>query len=427
MVERQYKYIQLLEEEETLEETVELTVDETTVVPPAGAAETLVEKTEETEKPYQAVAITEEHGSLVTRTGNGKVNLCFITEGQGTSGYYDRNVLKQSYKLLEGRPMYIDHHRGNSDPGILYWVGDIESAYYDEKGIEGPGIYGTATVFERWKDVVEDMVQSRGGVSIKARGHSDEKGNIKNISVIESVDYVVRAGRGGRVMELFESAIAPKIVEENTTMGDKTKDKEVAEAQSDAITEEQSTETSKTVEEGSVSAYSYDPANLDSAGLKKIIAEMLSSEVHSIEVRLGLLENESTDREKVSKAVKEAAGDNVSESVLKHIEGLVWKTRRDGVDLEEQAKETVESLKPIFAELQESADKKIEEVKKEATNNVKLVPNIFERMNETYAGTDGEELSEEALEDALAKSVAQVIGTADVDTIKETIVSSRGE
>lgn len=414
MAEEQYKNIQLLEEE-TIEETVEPT--ETPTEEETPTVETPVEETETV--PYQAVAIAEEHGSLVTRTGNGKVNLCFITEGQGSSGYYDRDILQKSYKLLEGRPMYIDHHRGKSDPGILYWVGDIESSYYDAKGIEGPGIYGTATVFERWKDVVEDMVRSRGGVSIKARGHSDEKGNIKNISVVESVDYVVRAGRGGRVMELFESAIAPKLEEEVTQMEEKKEEK----------LEESAPEATPIAESTTETPSSDDKFDMDA--VKKMFVEMLDQKLDSkfdaIETRLGLFESEAKDREIVSAAVREAAGeDDFTEDMLKNVESIVWESRGKDVDLTEKAKETVALFKPVFDAMKKSTEDKINEAKKQAIEKSNT-PTILERMNEAYAGKDGEEISEEELEKQLASSISKIVDTNDVKSIHESIVNARGE
>lgn len=412
----------LLEEEQLEDETTEPSTTEESVEEVEQPQERVAE--EATTAPYQTVSITEEHGSLVTRTGNGKVNLCFITEGQGSSGYYDRDILQKSYKLLEGRPMYIDHHRGKSDPGILYWVGDIESSYYDAKGIEGPGIYGTATVFERWKDVVEDMVKSRGGVSIKARGHSDEKGNIKNISVVESVDYVVRAGRGGRVMELFESAIAPKLEEEVTQMGDLNKETVEKLEESAPATET----TAPITETATTEVSESEKFNVDA--IQKMFTEMnqkLDQKFDSIETRLGMFESESKDRETVAAAVREAAGeDDFTEDMLKNVENIVWESRGKDVDLAEKAKETVALFKPVFDAMKKSTEDKINEAKKQAIEKSNT-PSILERMNEAYAGKEGEEISEDELEKQLASSVARIVDTNNVSAIHESIVNSRGE
>ena len=382
---------------------------------------------------FNNVNIVEERDTAVAGSRNGKAQFCFITVGKGASGYYTEDVLKSSAHLFEGRPMYIDHHKGQINPGILYWAGDIESAHYDAKGIDGPGIYGTATVLPRWKDVVEGMVDSKGGVSIKARGKSDENGLIRSISVVESVDYVVRAGRGGRVMELFESAIvsdneqevSPKeessSIEENkeNEMGSKL---EEAQETPEATPVEESAQTAPSATESSDSSSSV-VVNMEE--MKKMFTTALDEKFTALESRLSMIERESSDREIVTKAVREAAGEDLTEEMCKHVETVVWQSRREGVDLSEQAKITVESLKPIFAAVKAEADKKVEEATKKDNSN-KNVPTILEHMNNAYVGKDDEEVSEEELEKQLAQSISKIVETDNVTRIHETIVNSRG-
>ena len=386
---------------------------------------------------FKSIQISEEHDAAVSGSRNGKATFCFITIGKGTSGYYTEEVLKASTQLFEGRPMYMDHHLNKSEPGIVYWAGDIQSAYFDPKGIDGPGIYGTASVFPRWTGVVEGMVDSKGGVSIKARGKTDDNGLIKSISYVESVDYVVRAGRGGRVVELFESAIEPGKQEDELTleekkeqeMADIAKEKEIAEAKAAAEKEATNEGVTPVVEKAAVvvpEVVSVAAPVIDMEAIKKTIIETVTETMKPFESRLGLIEHEAGDRDVIAKAVKEAAGEDLTEDMCKHIESMVWGQRREGVDLVEQSKTMVDSLKPMFKAIKEDADKEIEKVKKESANRP-AVPTILERMNETYAGKDGEEVKEEDLEEALAGSVAGVIGTTNVKAIHETIVNSRGE
>ena len=425
--------VQLLEEEAVVEAVVvapEVVID-TTVEPIAVVNESV-------ELEFTNIQIAEEHDAAISGSRNGKASFCFITIGKGTSGYYTEDVLKASTQLFEGRPMYMDHHLNKKEPGIVYWVGDIQSAYFDSKGIDGPGIYGTASVFPRWNGVVEGMVDSKGGVSIKASGKTDDKGYIKSISHVESVDYVVRAGRGGRVVELFESAIVPVLQDDELTeeekkeqdMADiaKENEKEVAEAK--AAAEKVANEGVTPVVESAVVTSEAVPVAaapvIDMEAIKKTVIETITETMKPFEARLGLIEHEATDKDVIAKSVKEAAGEDLTEDMCKHVETLVWGQRRDGVDLVEQSKIMVESLKPIFKTIKDDAEKKIEEVKKESANRP-VVPTILERMNDTYAGKDGEEVKTEDLEEALAGSVAGVIGTTNVKAIHETIVNSRGE
>lgn len=389
---------------------------------------------------YKTVEIREERDDAVSSVRNGKASFCFITVGQGSSGYYTEDVLKSAVPLFEGRPMFVDHHKQkSSDPGILYWAGDIQSAHYDPNGVDGPGIYGTSSVFPRWKDVVEEMIDSKGGVSIKARGRSDENGLIRNISAVQSVDYVVRAGRGGRVVELFESAIMPDSDEEVTQKSKKElqdMSAVVEEKKEETVTvTEESTEkvTEAKITENTEQGSTRSTENAGSVDLKAIqimFQEALDAKMAPIEARLKLIESEGQDRDIVKKAIKEALAEETwSEDMLQYVEDMVWKQRRDGIDLEEQSKLMVESLKPIFNTIQQDADKKVEEATKKITNvaNQKS-PTILEHVNNVYSGKDGqEELSEAELEKQLAASLANVIGTSDVSKIEETIVKSRGE
>ena len=419
------KEVNLIEEEATVEVT-ETTETSTEVVVTEQTTE--AQEAATTSQPEDSsITIVEERSAAVSSSRNGKATFCFITIGKGTSGFYTDDVLKASAHLFEGRPMYMDHNLANkSEPGILYWVGDIQSSYYDSNGIDGAGIYGTATVFPRWKDVVEGMVDSKGGVSIKAKGKTDENGLVKAISYVESVDYVVRAGRGGRVMELFESAVIP-VTSENKEQ-EMTTSAEIKET-----TEAQGTETGKEAGTTQVTESAEIPAStktdapvIDMDAIKKVITEAVSAAVKPVDDRLALIEREATDRDVITKTIKEAAGEDLTEDMCKHIESMVWVQRREGVDLVEQSKTMVESLKPMFKAIKDEADKKIEEAKKEASAKGN-VPTILERMNDTFAGKEGEELKEEDLEAALAKSLAHVVGTENVTRIQETIVSSRGE
>ena len=427
------KDIVIIEEEEDVSKETEADENETSAGP----------VTEESARPdisYKTIEIKEERDNAVSSVRNGKASFCFITVGQGSSGYYTEDVLKSAVPLFEGRPMFVDHHKQkSSDPGILYWAGDIQSAHYDANGVDGPGIYGTSSVFPRWKDVVEEMIDSKGGVSIKARGRSDENGLIRNISAVQSVDYVVRAGRGGRVVELFESAIMPdsdevtqksnKELQDMSAVVEEKKEETVTvtEESTEKVTEAKITENT---EQGSTRGTENAGSNIDLKAIQTMFQEALDAKMAPIEARLKLIESEGQDRDIVKKAVKEAVAEETwSEDMLQYVEDMVWKQRRDGINLEEQSKLMVESLKPIFTTIQQDADKKVEEATKKITNGSnQKSPTILEHVNNAYSGKDGqEELSEAELEKQLAASLANVIGTSDVSKIEETIIKSRGE
>lgn len=143
-----------------------------------------------------------------------------IDAGRGSSGYYTAEVLKRDgpkiYKA--GTPMYINHataaeaaSRPERDWNSLAAV-TTGDAYWDENGRDGPALYAPADVFSRFAPEIREKAKHTG-VSICASGVRDDKaiapdgkpGLITALTNGDSVDFVTRAGRGGKL--LIESAL----------------------------------------------------------------------------------------------------------------------------------------------------------------------------------------------------------------------------
>jgi hypothetical protein len=114
--------------------------------------------------------------------------------------------------------MYADHQTQQEESerpegSIKNLVAEfVSDARWDSAGLNGPGLYADAKVFEHWKPFVEELAPHIG-VSIRASGKA-RPGEIegKRVPVIEeivnarSVDFVTTPGAGGQVLTLFEAA-----------------------------------------------------------------------------------------------------------------------------------------------------------------------------------------------------------------------------
>ena len=152
-------------------------------------------------------------------SGTGVLDIVFITEGWGSSGYYGSDMLQEAAKdkvYPAGTQMFINHptpteadERPVRDLNYLAAV-LMEDAVYDptEKGLRGP-----VKTFPAWRESLAEMAPYIG-VSIRAsadveEGEADGRTGliVKKITEGLSVDFVTKAGRGGKIVEVLESAM----------------------------------------------------------------------------------------------------------------------------------------------------------------------------------------------------------------------------
>lgn len=86
---------------------------------------------------------------------------------------------------------------------------------------EEKAAYADAKVFPQWREVIEDMMDDIG-VSIRATAEVDDSSGKRVVTRLlhaESVDFVTKAGRGGKIAEVLESARHRRVTEAtvNTT------------------------------------------------------------------------------------------------------------------------------------------------------------------------------------------------------------------
>lgn len=139
---------------------------------------------------------------------------------QGSSGYYPADVLKRdgSRAFPKGTHVYLDHpteseewdrpERSVKDLAAVL----IEDASYEEDGHDGRGLFARMQVFPDHKERVSAWAEHASvGMSIRATGlteHEESTGRTVVTELIhgQSVDIVTRAGAGGRLIAMTESA-----------------------------------------------------------------------------------------------------------------------------------------------------------------------------------------------------------------------------
>lgn len=152
-------------------------------------------------------------------TGTGMLDVLLINEGWGSSGYYGADMLQEAAKDVvfpAGTQMFINHptqteaeERPVRDLNYLAAV-LAEDAYYDATN---KGLRGKVKTFPAWRESLAEMAPHIG-VSIRAgadveEGEVDGRTGVIVTRLTEgfSVDFVTKAGRGGKIVEVLESAI----------------------------------------------------------------------------------------------------------------------------------------------------------------------------------------------------------------------------
>jgi hypothetical protein len=151
---------------------------------------------------------------------DGTTRIKVIDAGWGTSGYYPAEVLKRDGPRVfkAGTHMFVDHptateeaerpERSLQDLGAVL----VSDARWEDDPAGGPGLYAQAKVFSSFQPVLEELAQHIG-VSVNADGvvrEGEAEGRlgrvVDRLQSAQSIDFVTRAGRGGKVMALYEAA-----------------------------------------------------------------------------------------------------------------------------------------------------------------------------------------------------------------------------
>lgn len=156
--------------------------------------------------------LTEQGGATSSTTSTGaRARVTIISPGQGSSGYYSPEVIAEAAPLFEaGTHMYLDHatESERAERGVRSLdrlVGVLESApTLNHNG----ALVADVKIMPAWRDFVKEAYPYIG-VSISASGEIEESEQgrvVKKLTAVESVDFVTKAGRGGKIDALLESA-----------------------------------------------------------------------------------------------------------------------------------------------------------------------------------------------------------------------------
>jgi hypothetical protein len=151
---------------------------------------------------------------------DGTVRLKLIDSGWGTSGYYPADVLERDGPACfpAGTHIYWNHQTAQEEAerpegDLSALAGALrQGAAWDAQGPDGPGLYAEAQVFAPYSSVL-DEIAPHIGVSIRASGRAEfgeaegRQGRIiRELVAGRSADFVTKAGRGGKVLEIVEAA-----------------------------------------------------------------------------------------------------------------------------------------------------------------------------------------------------------------------------
>lgn len=147
----------------------------------------------------------------------GRFLVQLINPGWGSSGYYSASVLEAAAKnrvFPKGTHMYLDHPTASEQyERPERSVRDLAAVLAEDASYVDGALVAEAQVFGPYRDVLAQMADSIG-VSIRAAAEVTEGGEAegKRGRIIDalveglSADYVTHAGRGGKILQVLESA-----------------------------------------------------------------------------------------------------------------------------------------------------------------------------------------------------------------------------
>lgn len=152
---------------------------------------------------------------------SGRMRVHAITAGLGSSGYYSPDVLREAAEkklIATGTPLFFDHpgeHDRVDRPERS--VRDIAAVFTSEAAYDetDQALVGEIQVFGPYRELLTEMaphigLSIHGSATDVVEGEVDGRRvpMIEGLAAIDSVDWVTRAGRGGKVVALLESARA---------------------------------------------------------------------------------------------------------------------------------------------------------------------------------------------------------------------------
>jgi hypothetical protein len=154
---------------------------------------------------------------------NGRLPIQFISPGWGSSGYYSPEVIEQAVSdrvIPAGTHMYADHPTDAEDiERPARSIKDLMAVVAEDATLSADGaMVGLVDVVPQWRDMFKSSAVTEAiGVSIRGSATDIVEGEAEGrrggiieglVAPVLSVDFVTRAGRGGKVLSVLESARA---------------------------------------------------------------------------------------------------------------------------------------------------------------------------------------------------------------------------
>lgn len=186
---------------------------------------------------------------FVTELKEAEADICVATPGWGSTGYYSADLLKRDGPRIfpAGTQMFWNHQTeaemAERPEGDLRNLAAITTKPAEWKnGAQGLGLYTRAKIREAYASDVKELKDDIG-VSLRAFGkftlgkaEGQEGKIIQEFVKGKSIDFVTRAGRGGKVLELFESAGRKPVPANTETIAAESRNQENSDM---AMTEEE--------------------------------------------------------------------------------------------------------------------------------------------------------------------------------------------
>lgn len=162
----------------------------------------------------------------------------------GTFGFYPAEVIRRDGPKVftKGTPMFLDHQTPEQRDLLPFGSVDTYAAELAEDAyFENDGLYADVEVFEHQAAKIKSLA-NRIGVSIRAKAVT-EQGMIagKRVPIIQqitearSVDFVMKAGAGGKIVSILESAVEESSETSVTLDGENMELKEIVDGVTAAI------------------------------------------------------------------------------------------------------------------------------------------------------------------------------------------------
>ena len=146
----------------------------------------------------------------------GRLNVQIITPGWGSSGYYPPETLQQAAEdkvFPAGTHMYLDHPTAfEAEERPNRSIKDLTAVLTEDAKWNGNALVANVRTFGPFASAVAEMVDAIG-VSIRAdaevsEGEAEGRRGIvvERLTNARSVDFVTAAGRGGKILQVLESA-----------------------------------------------------------------------------------------------------------------------------------------------------------------------------------------------------------------------------